>query len=304
MTPRRARAPRFAARPAGVLLAAALSAASCAHVPPAAPPAAPPRPPRVALALGAGASKGFAHIGVLKVLEASGIPVYGIAGTSAGSFVGALYAAGYDAYTLQKIAFAVDRADIADLTIPDNGFIKGEKLEEYVNRMVRGAPIEALRIPFRAVATDLRTGAETVFATGNTGMAVRASCAVPGVFRPVRIGDRVYVDGGVTSPVPVDAARRLGADVVIAVDISGGSERSAPETTIETILRAVDIMYGRVAAQQLARADVVVRPHVGHIASGDFSKRHEAILEGEKAARDALPAIRAALSKFAQAAAK
>ncbi|MCL5884910.1 MAG: patatin-like phospholipase family protein [Deltaproteobacteria bacterium] len=258
----------------------------------------PPRPARVALALGAGASKGFAHVGVIKVLEANRIPVDMIVGTSVGSFVGAIYAAGYDAYTLQKIAFAIEKSDIVDLTIPDNGFVKGEKIEEYVNRMVRNVPIERLRIPFYAVATDLQTGRETVFGKGNTGMAVRASCAIPGVFRPVRIGGRLFVDGGVASPVPVEAARRLGADVVIAVDISGGPEKALPETTIETILRAVNIMYEELAARELAKADVVIRPRVGQIGSGDFSKRHEAILEGERAAQEALPAIRAALEKL------
>jgi NTE family protein len=254
---------------------------------------------KVALVLGAGASKGFAHIGVLKILETNRIPVHMIVGTSAGSFVGCLSAYGYDAYQLQKIAIGVEKGEIADLTVPDNGFIKGEKLAEYVNRTLRNTPIENLRIPFHAVATDVQSGQETVFGRGNAGTAVRASCSIPGIFRPVRIGDRVYVDGGVVSPVAVDAAKRLGADVVIAVDVSADVGGTAPESTIETIMQSVSIMYARLASIQLGRAEVVIRPKVGQIGAADFSKRHEAIMEGEKAAVEALPRIQAALAAAA-----
>ncbi|HAM33180.1 MAG TPA: hypothetical protein DDX05_07780 [Deltaproteobacteria bacterium] len=250
---------------------------------------------RVAVVLGAGAAKGFAHVGVLKVLEANHVPIHMIVGTSVGSFVGCMSAYGYSAYDLQKIAMGLEKGEIADLAVPDNGFVKGEKLEAYVNRMIRGTPMQDLRIPFYAVATDIGSGQEMVFGKGNTGAAVRASCAIPGVFRPVRIGDRTYVDGGVVSPVAVDAARRMGADVVIAVDISGGVSGSAPESTLDTIFQSINVMYSNIAAAQLSRADVVIHPQVGSIASGDFTKRHEAILEGEKAAQDALPKIQALL---------
>jgi len=251
----------------------------------------------VALVLGAGAAKGFAHVGVLKVLEANHVPVHMVVGTSVGSFVGSLYAYGYPAYDLQKIAMGLEKGEIADLTVPDNGFVKGEKLESYVNRMIRGTTMEKLRTPFYAVATDIGSGEEVVFGKGNTGSAVRASCSIPGIFRPVQIGDRTYVDGGVVSPVAVDAARRLGADVVIAVDISGGVSGTIPDGTLDTIFQSINVMYAKIATAQLSRADVVIRPKVGHIASGDFTKRHEAILEGEKAAQDALPKIRALLGE-------
>jgi NTE family protein len=252
---------------------------------------------KVALVLGAGAAKGFAHVGVLKVLEANHVPVHMVVGTSVGSFVGSLYAYGYSVYDLQKIAMGIEKAEIADLTVPDNGFVKGEKLEAYVNKMVRGTTMEKLRIPFYAVATDIASGEEMVFGKGNTGSAVRASCAIPGIFQPVRIGDRTYVDGGVVSPVAVDAARRLGADVVIAVDISKGAAGVTPETTLDTIFQSVNAMYSKIAAAQLSRADVVIQPKVGYIASGDFTKRHEAILEGEKAAQAALPKIQQLLGE-------
>jgi len=251
----------------------------------------PPKPVKIALVFGAGASKGFAHIGVLKVLETNKIPIHMIVGTSVGSVVGSFYAYGLSAFELQKLSSSIEQKDIVDLTIPDNGFIKGEKLEEFVNKTLRNTPIEKLKIPFYAVATEIQSGREVVFGRGNTGQAVRASCSIPGVFRPVKIGDKVYVDGGVVSPVAVEAVKRMGADVVIAVDISAGTERTPPGNTIETLLQSIDIMYSKLAAIQISQADIVIRPKVGHIGAADFSKRHEAILEGEKAATEVLPNI-------------
>jgi len=259
----------------------------------------PSHPAKIAVVLGAGAAKGFAHIGVLKVLESNGIPVHMVVGTSAGSFVGALYAYGFSAFELQKISFALQRDDIIDLTIPDNGFIKGEKLEGYINHIVRNTPIEKLRIPFYAVATDLQSGKEVVFGNGNTGTAVRASCSIPGIFIPVPISGRTYVDGGVTSPIAVDAARRLGADIVIAVDISSDMGTTVPNGTIDTILQAISIMYSKLSAIQLTKADIVIKPKVGYIGSSDFLKKHEAVLEGEKAALEALPKIREIVNRKA-----
>ncbi len=260
----------------------------------------PPKPAKIAIVLGAGASKGFAHIGVLKVLESNKIPVHMIVGTSAGSFVGSLYAYGYNAFQLQKMSFSIEKGDILDITIPDNGFIKGEKLEEYINEKVKNTPIENLRIPFYSVATDLLNGHEVVFGKGNTGTAVRASCSIPGIFNPVRISDRIYVDGGVVSPVAVEAAKRLGADIVIVVDISADIGGKPPESTIETILQSISIMYSKLSSLQLTKADIVIRPKVGYIGPGDFSKRHEAVLEGEKAALGALPEINALIRKLQQ----
>ena len=259
-----------------------------------------PKPAKIALVLGAGAARGFAHIGVLKVLESNKVPIHMIVGTSAGSFVGSLYAYGFNAFELQKLSFGIERDDIIDFTIPDNGFIKGEKLEAYINRIVRNTPIEKLRIPFYAVATDLQSGREVVFGIGNTGMAIRASCSIPGIFVPPVISGRTYVDGGVAGPVAVEAARKLGADVVIAVDLSDGAGASAPTGTIETILQSISIMYSKLAAIQLAKADVVIRPKVAYIGSADFSRRHEAVLEGEKAALEALPQIQEIVKKLRQ----
>ena len=264
---------------------------SCSLVRKETPPESPPKQAKIAVVLGAGASRGFAHIGVLKILETHRVPVHMVVGTSAGAFVGSLYAYGLSPYELQSIALGIQRDDVADYTIPDNGFIKGEKLENYVNNRVKFTPLDKLKIPFYAVATNIQTGEEMVFGRGNTGRAVRAISAVPGVFNPVTIGESMYVDGGVVSPVAVDAARRLGADVVIAVDISSGVTPAAPSGTLETVMQSVDIMHNKMSVIQLKGADIVIRPKVAHIGSGDFTKRNEAIMEGEKAAAAAMPAI-------------
>jgi len=253
---------------------------------------------KIAVVLGAGASRGFAHIGVLKVLEFNKIPVHMVVGTSAGSFVGSLYAYGFNAFQLQKMALSLEKSDIVDLAVPDNGFIKGEKLEEFVNLTVKNTPIEQFRIPFYAVATGVPDGEEVVFGKGNAGTAVRASCSIPGVFRPTKIAGRLYVDGGVVSPVAVDAARRYGADIVIAVDISADLDTRPPEGTIDTILQSINIMYSKLSAFQTFRADIVIKPKVGYIGSAEFEKRNEAIMEGEKATIDAMPKLRQLITKL------
>lgn len=271
---------------------------SCAIMPHATPPQPLPKPAKVAVVLGTGAAKGFAHIGVLKVLESHRIPVHMVVGTSVGSLVGSLYAYGYNPYELQTIAFAISKDDVADYTIPDNGFIKGEKLENFVNNKVRYTTIDKFKIPFYAVATNIQTGEEMVFGRGNTGRAVRASCSIPGVFNPVMIGDKAYVDGGVVSPVAIDVARKFGADIVIVVDISSSLSSTTPTGTFETIMQAVEIMHNKMSIIQLKNADVVIKPKVGTIGSSDFTKRHEAIMEGEKAAAEAMPAINQIISRL------
>jgi len=281
-----------------VLVASILSALTGCFWKEAPPPPVVKPPAKVALVLGAGASRGFAHIGVLKILEANRVPMHLIVGTSAGSLVGSMYAYGFNAFQLQSLSFPVEKGDIIDLTVPDNGFVKGEKLEAFVNHMLKDTPIEKLRTPFYAVAADIQTGEEVVFASGNTGTAVRASCSIPGVFQPVRIGSRLYVDGGIVSPVAVDYARKMGADLVIAVDISTGVESPPPKSLMETIMQSVVIMHSKIARDQLRRADIVIRPRVSHIGSTDFTRRHEAVMEGEKAALEAMPQIKAAIDKL------
>ena len=272
---------------------------SCASTPPVAPPA---KPAKIAVLLGAGASKGFAHIGVLKVLEAQRVPIHMIVGTSAGSLVGSLYASGKSAFELQGIAMKMEKDNVLDYDwkVWRGGLIKGEKLENFINANVRNTPIEKLKIPFYAVATNAVTGEEMVFGRGNTGMAVHASCSVPGVFQPVRIGNNTYVDGGLVSAVAVDVARRYGADVVIAVDISGGLDKNTPSGMMDAMGKSVNIMYMRNINAQLKNADVVIRPNVKDIGSTEMEKFNQAIFEGEKEATMAMPAINRIITQLRQ----
>ncbi len=266
-------------------------------VAPVAPVAAPPKV-RIGLALGGGAAKGFAHIGVIKMLEANGFQPVVVAGTSAGSVVGALYASGMDAFQMQQHAVALDEDSIRDVSLFSGGVVKGQKLQDYVNQLVGDRKIEGLRKPFAAVATELETGKRTFFVRGNTGQAVRASSSIPGVFEAVAIGKSHYVDGGVVSPVPVDAARQLGADFVIAVDISSKASGKNPGSVLGNINQSITIMGQKLGQQELARADIVIRPQVLEIGAADFEQRHNAILQGEKAALAAMPQIRAKIAQL------
>ena len=249
-------------------------------------------PIRIGLALGGGAAKGFAHIGVIKMLEANGFTPTVIAGTSAGSVVGALYASGMNAFELQEKAVALDEAKIRDLQLSSGGLVLGQKLEDYVNEQVHRKPLEQMAKPFVVVSTRLEDGERTVFARGNVGQAVRASSSVPGVFQPVTIGKYHYVDGGIVSPVPVDAARNLGADIVIAVDISNKASGKTPANMLGALNQSIAIMGQKLGQAELARADIIIRPKVLDIGPADFGQRANAIVEGEKAATALMPQIR------------
>jgi len=281
-----------------LMVSLVLTLVACATV----PPPVPPKPARIAVVLGGGGSKGFAHIGVLKVLEAQKIPIHMIVGTSAGSLVGSLYASGKTAFELQGIAMKMDADNVIDYDwkIWKGGLIKGEKLENFINLNIQNTPIEKLKISFYAVATNAATGEEVVFARGNTGMAVRASCSVPGVFQPFKIGNSTYMDGGVVSPVAVDVARRNGADIVIAVDISGGINTDVPDGIIDTMRKSLNIMYARIAEYQIKNADIVIRPNMKNIGSTDMNKFNEAIFEGEKAASAKMPEIQKIIDSLKQ----
>jgi NTE family protein len=230
--------------------------------------------------------KGFAHVGVIKALEAHGIIPDMVVGTSAGSVVAALYAGGYDGFELQRISLSMDEDTVRDWVLPNRGFIRGDALQNFINEALQSRTIKALN---RKLA---------VVQSGNTGMAVRASSSVPGVFRPVKIGRREYVDGGLVSPVPVRTARELGADIVIAVNISDIPQHSKVSDTVGILLQTFTIMGHVIASQELREADIVISPNISELKSTNFDSRNNAIIEGEKAGLAAIAEIMEKISAF------
>jgi len=262
---------------------------------------------KIALALGGGAARGFAHIGVIKALEAQGISPDIIVGTSAGSVVGALYAAGFNGFQIQELSMHMEEDQlidgsgmyrcIAETVVTDKrGCIKGEALQDFINKNVKFRPIERLDKKFAAVATNLSSGEMMVFQTGNTGMAVRASSSVPVFFQPVAIKDQDYVDGGLVTPVPVSVARTLGADFVIAVDISDRPQDRPTSGIVDILWQTFSIFVQTINRYELPKADVVIRPVTYGIPATDMSGRNIAVLEGEKAVAAILPELKSKLA--------
>ncbi|MEW5967759.1 MAG: patatin-like phospholipase family protein [Pseudomonadota bacterium] len=280
-----------------VLFAALLSACATPPPPPPTPVAVPKPPIKVAIALGGGAARGFSHIGVIKALEAQGIVPDIVTGTSAGSVVGALYASGLSGFELQQIALGMEEDMLADWALPNRGVLRGEALQAFINQLVKQRTLQRMPKPLGVVATDLQSGDKVLFRTGDTGMAVRASSAVPGVFQPVAISGRDYVDGGLTSPVPVQSARAMGADFVIAVDISSVGRREKLTGTVDVLLQTFAIMGHTLSSHELKEADVVIRPKTAAVSSTSFADRHLAILEGEQAVAAILPELKAKLAR-------
>jgi len=291
----------------GYALLLALGLAGCASTPvpaplPATPPAVqivPKKPPKIGLVLGGGAARGFAHIGVIQVLEEAGIRPSLVVGTSAGSVVAAFYASGKTGAQMQRIAETMEEATFADWTLPlfSRGVLRGEALARYVGVQVNGRLIENMSLPLGIVATDLNSGQGMLFQRGDTATAVRASSAVPALFQPVRIAGRDYVDGGLVAPVPVRYARQMGAELVVAVDISDAPESNAASDTLQILLQTFSIMSKSINNFELRQADVVVRPALASFASSDFGARRGAIEAGRSAMQAVLPQLRAALQE-------
>ncbi len=278
--------------------------AGCATAPPPLPPAPaatqalPKRLPRIGLALGGGAARGFAHVGVLQVLEEAGIHADLVVGTSAGSLVAALYASGRSGRELQHVADTMEEAAFTDWTLPlvNRGVLRGEALARYVDAQVGHRLIEQMPIRLGIVATNLGNGEGVLFQRGDTGTAVRASSAVPALFLPVRIGNQDYVDGGLVSPVPVHYAREMGAELVVAVDISSAPEGNRAADPLQVLLQTFAIMGKSLNRYELRDADIVVRPSLSGFGSADFASRAKAIAAGRAAMQHALPQLRAALA--------
>lgn len=262
------------------------------------PPSAVPREAKIGLALGGGAARGFAHIGVIQALEEAGIRPHLVVGTSAGSLVAALYASGKNGRELATLAEGMNQSVIADWGVPifGRGALRGQALSDYMNKAVNNRTIESMPMPLGIVATNLRTGEGILFQRGNVGTAVRASSSVPAVFQPVKIGAQEYVDGGLVAPVPVEYARKMGANVVIGVDISSPPEDGATDGTFSILMQTFSIMGKSINRHELNMADVVVRPNLAGLKSTDFSNKQRSIDAGRAAMRAVIPKLKAKIA--------
>jgi len=260
---------------------------------------APPAPrPGIGLALGGGFARGFAHLGVLQVLEKHQIPVSHIAGTSVGSILGAAYASGAPLSRIIATCRTLRFRDIARWRVSRLGLASNQRLGGLVERVFESRQFEDLRIPMAIVATDLASGDPVVFTRGNLVDAIRASCAFPGLFQPVEIGTRCLADGGLVAPVPTRAARALGAAHVIGVSVGmQDGYRNAPSNIFQVVSRAVSAAQKHQHEVWEQYANLVLRPDVQSLAWDDFDRAEEAIAAGAAAAQRALPRIQKLLAK-------
>jgi NTE family protein len=250
--------------------------------------------PVIALVLGGGSAKGFAHVGVLKVLEQEKIPISMIIGTSVGSLIGGLYAANPDSFQLEWIAFKIERGDILDFSIAYSklGPVQGARLEAFLEQHLKVKRVEDTRIPFYPIATDLNTGETIILEKGSLAKAIHASAAIPGVFVPVTFGNRTLVDGGVTDNCACDIAKAKGADIVIAVSLQKDVKNYQIDSLIDIIGQSIDIMMRESSKGKLKAADVLIEPETKGVSTFDFSKKKLLMDEGIKSAKQAIPRIR------------
>jgi NTE family protein len=251
-----------------------------------------PKPPRIGLALGGGAARGFAHIGVLQVLEEQGIKLDVIVGTSAGSVVATLYASGKTPAEMVNLAMTLDESSLKDWVFPGRSLMKGEALAKLIRSNTGGKSIEVMRPALGIVAADLQSGQAILFRKGDPAQAVRASSSVPGVFEPVTINGHEYIDGGAVSPIPVRFARQMGADLVIAVDISAIPEGQPTKGMVDILMQTFNIMGHSISQFELTEADVVMRPRLEGIGSADFASRRLSLLAGREAALSVLAQLK------------
>jgi NTE family protein len=253
--------------------------------------------PKLALVLGAGSARGFAHIGVIKALDAAGIRPDLIVGASAGSVVGVFYAAGYSGAQMEDVAMRVRDVDVIDTASnAKRGLIAGEALQKLVNNFVKDKPIEALKTPFIATATNLKTGEPVQLKSGDAGQAVRASSSMPGVFLPMNLNGMELVDGAVSSPLPVSVARQLGADIVVAVDVGAAPQNAHASGIYEIVMQSFEIMGLSLSKLEGQKADVLIKPNVGQYSGSDFNNRAQLIAAGFAAGQHAVAQIKQAKS--------
>jgi NTE family protein len=254
--------------------------------------------PKIGLALGSGGARGFAHLGVIKALKDAGIPIHLIAGSSMGALVASFYGAGLDMDRLYKLSTAFKRKYFLDFTVPKMGFISGKKVKEFIKVFTHGKNIEELSIPIGIVATDLLTGEKVVFQTGPVADAVRASISIPGIFVPEKQNGRILVDGGVSDRVPVSVAKEMGADIVIAVDVSRVKRNAEITSIYDVIMQSIDIMQAEIINNREIAANVMIRPPVEIYSSRAFTNIEEIINHGEEETKKHLNQIKTVIEQW------
>ena len=268
--------------------------AGCAAVPPK-----PAWPKKVALVLGGGGARGFAHVGVIRELESAGIPIDMIVGVSVGSLIGALYADTGDSFKLEWKSFKIEKNQIFDFKVLNvwDGLAKGDALMAYLDKNLENTFIEDLKIPLAIVAVDLYSGQPVVFRQGLIKTAVRASTSVPGIFAPVPFEDKLLVDGGVLGNLAPQVARAMGADIVVGVDIGKGRTRFAEgqPNALLVILESIDLMGGEIVRLRQGEMDFLIKPDVGQVGITDFTRKQELIEAGRAATRQIAEKIKQAL---------
>ena len=269
-------------------------------------PQGPPPKPRIALVLGGGAARGFAHVGVIRALEQEKIAIDMVVGTSVGGLIGAIYASDLSSFDLEWTAFQLEKDDLFDFgvmnAVTGMGFAKGDKLEAWVKSHIKTTNIENMKIPFAAVATDLNWGYKVVLDSGSVARAIRASAAIPGVFQPVQHQGKILVDGGVVDNIPISVAKAKGADIVIAVDISGNVGNTSITNLLGVSLQATNIMFALNVEQSKKNADVLITPAgIGDIGMLDFTQKKRCMQAGIETTKQAMPAIRKAIEAWVAA---
>ncbi|CAM3694879.1 patatin-like phospholipase family protein [Mesobacillus zeae] len=254
--------------------------------------------PKIGLALGSGGARGFAHLGAIKVLRDEGIPVDMIAGSSMGAMVGCFYGAGLDIGRLYKLSTAFKRKYYLDFTVPKMGFISGKRVKELIRIFTQGKNIQELDIPVAVVATDLVTGEKVVFREGPIADAVRASIAIPGIFVPEKLNGRILVDGGVADRIPVSVVREMGADLVVAIDVSHVKANAEILSIFDVIMQSIDIMQMELVSHRKIASDIMIQPRVEMFSSRAFTNIEEIILIGEQETRKRIPEIKQAIEEW------
>jgi NTE family protein len=256
---------------------------------------------KIGVALGSGGLRGLAHVGVLRVLEQEHISVDYVAGCSIGSLIGALYCAGLSPDLIGKLAKYLKRWHWIDLGIPKMGIFSGDRFLETIRLLTKGKAFSELNIPLAVVATELTSGQEIIFTEGLVAPAVRASISVPGIFAPFEVDGMLLVDGAVLNPTPLDVVRRMGADIVIGVDLAQGSDCAKIANVFDVLVQTIDVMERQLLKQRLAECDVLIRPQVAHISPSSFDTIDECVALGEQAARSMMPKLRGLIQSRAVA---